>query len=163
MKNSAERLDWALKRCERSHVRMTCVRAAILGFLSEQRKPVNLEAISQAPGVKGECDATTVYRTLMVFKDAGLVRCVGMLRKTNHFVLSVPGDVSHFLVCERCGAVVELEVSPGMLASLERLASGHGFAASGQCMDLHGVCRACEEAARRTVPASKVMARHCFV
>lgn len=142
---------------------MTSVRAAILGFLSEQRKPVNLEAISQAAGVRGQYDATTVYRTLMVFKDAGLVRCVGMLRKTSHFVLSVPGDVSHFLVCERCGAVTELELSPTVLAGLERLALEHDFAASGQCMDLHGVCRACEEAARRTIPASKVMARHCFV
>ena len=163
MKNSAERLEWALKRCERSHVRMTSVRAAILGFLSQQRKPVNLDAISQAAGVRGQYDATTVYRTLMVFKDAGLVRCVGMLRKTSHFVLSVPGDVGHFLVCERCGAVAELELSPAVLAGLERLALEHGFAASGQCMDLHGVCRACEDAARRTVPASKVMARHCFV
>jgi Fe2+ or Zn2+ uptake regulation protein len=98
----------------------------------------------------------------MVFKDVGLVRCVGMLRKTSHFVLSVPGDVSHFLVCERCGTVEELELSPSVLAGLERLALEHGFAASGQCMDLHGVCRACEEAARRTIPASKVMARYCF-
>jgi Fur family zinc uptake transcriptional regulator len=163
MKNPAERLEWALKRCELSHVRMTSVRAAVLGLLSEQRKPWNLDGISQAPGIKGQYDATTVYRTLMVFKDAGLVRCVGMLRKTSHFVLSVPGDVSHFLVCERCGAVVELELSPTVLASLERLALEHEFAASGQCMDLHGMCRVCEEAARRTVPASKVMARHCFV
>jgi len=163
MKNSAERLDWGLKCCELSHVRMTSVRAAILGFLSEQRKPVNLDAISQASGVRGHYDATTVYRTLMVFKDVGLVRCVGMLRKTSHFVLSVPGDVSHFLVCERCGAVAELELSPTVLAGLERLALQHGFATSGQCMDLHGVCRACEEAAQRTTRASKVIARHCFV
>jgi Fe2+ or Zn2+ uptake regulation protein len=142
---------------------MTSVRIAILEFLSEQRKPVNLDAISRSVGVKGQYDATTVYRTLMVFKDAGLVRCVGMLRKTSHFVLSVPGDVSHFLVCERCGAVAELELSPAVLACLERLALEHGFGADGQCMDLHGVCRSCEESARRTIPASKVMARHCFV
>ena len=86
-----------------------------------------------------------------------------MLRKTSHFVLSVPGDVSHFLVCERCGAVAELELSPTVLADLERLALEHGFAASGQCIDLHGVCRACEEATRRRTPPTKVMARYCFV
>src|SRR5882724_4879932 len=161
MKNSGERLEWALKKCEQSHMRMTHVRKAILEFLSEQRNPVNLEAISQVPGVRDECDATTVYRTLMVFKDAGLVRCVGMLRKTSHFVLNVPGDMSHFLVCERCGAVAELELSPTVLADLERLALEHGFAASGQCIDLHGVCRACEEATRRRTPPTKVMARYC--
>jgi len=71
--------------------------------------------------------------------------------------------VSHFLVCEKCGTVAELDLPPGVLAAMERLAVEHGFAASGQCMDLHGVCRACEEAARKAVPAAKVMARHCFV
>ena len=163
MKSSGERLDWALKSCEESQMRMTSVRKAILEFLAVQRKPVNLDVISQAPGVRDECDATTVYRTLMVFKDAGLVRWVGMLRKTSHFVLNVPGDVGHFLVCERCGAVAELEVPPGVLAATERLAVEHGFSASRHCMDLHGVCRACEESERRTVAAVKVMARHCFV
>src|SRR5437870_12259482 len=160
MKNSGERLQWALKKCEQSHMRMTHVRKAILEFLSEQRKPVNLDSISQAPGVGDECDATTVYRTLMVFKDAGLVRWMGMLRKTSHFVLNVAGDVSHFLVCERCGAVAELDLPPGMLAAMEQVAVEHGFAARGQCMELHGVCRACEEEARRRVPSVKVMARH---
>ena len=164
MKSSVERLEWALKSCEQSHMRMTCVRRAILEFLSEERKPVNLEAVSQARGVRHECDATTVYRTLMVFKDAGLVRSVGMVGRTSHFVLNVPEDVGHFLICERCGAVVELDVSREVLRTMERLAVEHGFAASAQCMDLHGVCRECEEAARRSAPAVvKVVARHCFV
>ena len=163
MKSSGERLAWALKHCEQSHIRMTTVRRAILEFLSEQRKPVNLDSISRIGGVRDQCDATTVYRTLMVFKDAGLVRCVGMLRRTNHFVLKVPDDVTHFLICERCGSVTEMKLTPDVLAAMERLAVEHGFAATGQCLDLHGVCRACEEAARRTAPAGKVMARYCFV
>lgn len=163
MKSSAERLAWVLKHCERTQMRMTSVRKAILEFLSEQRKPVNLEAVSRIQSVRDQWDATTVYRTLMIFKDAGVVRCVGMLRKTSHFVLNVPGDVSHFLICEQCGAVVELDVSREMFGAMRRLAVEHGFSANGQCMDIHGVCRRCDEAARRTVPAVKVMARYCFV
>ena len=163
MKTSAERLAWALQSCEQSHIRMTAVRKAILEFLSEQRKPVNLESVSRIRGIRNECDATTVYRTLMIFQDAGLVRCVGMLGGTNHFVLSVPGDISHFLICERCGAVEELELSRSVLADLERLAKEYGFAPSGHCMDLHGICRTCEEASRRRTPPTKVMARYCFV
>ena len=75
----------------------------------------------------------------------------------------VRDDVSHFLICERCGSVTEMKLTPDVLAAMERLAVEHGFAATGQCLDLHGVCRACEEAARRTAPAGKVMARYCFV
>ena len=141
-------------------MRMTSVRKAILQFLSGQRKPVNLEALSQARGVKHQCDTTTVYRTLMFFKDAGLVRCIGMVGKTSHFVLNVPDDASHFLICERCGAVVELDLSPNALERIERLAVEHGFAAGGQCMDLHGVCRACEEVARNSVRPSKLVVRN---
>ena len=163
MKNSAERLQWALKMCEQSHMRMTSVRRAILELLAQQRTPVNLDSISQVQGVRDECDATTVYRTLMMFKDCGLVRCVGMLRKASHFVLNVPDDVSHFLICERCGAVIELEVPPSLVAAMGQLAIKHGFASHNPCMDLHSVCQACEEAARRSVPTVKVMARHCFI
>jgi Fe2+ or Zn2+ uptake regulation protein len=163
MKSSTERLAWALKHCEQTQMRMTSVRKAILEFLSEQRKPVNLEAVSRIRGVRDQWDVTTAYRTLMIFKDAGLVRCVGMLGGTSHFVLNVPDDVSHFLICERCGAVEELELSPGVLADLERLASEHGFAPSGHCMDLHGICKACEQSSRQRGPTAKVMARYCFV
>jgi Fur family zinc uptake transcriptional regulator len=163
MKNSAERLDWALNRCAESQLRMTPVRGAVLDFLSEQRKPVSLDEISQAPGVKGQYDSTTVYRTLMVFKDAGLVRNVGIMRRTSHFVMSVPGEVNYFLVCERCGSVVELGLTSGMLANLEHLALENGFATEGQSMDLHGICRNCKSASARRAPASKVMARYCLV
>jgi|ERR1051326_632548 Fur family zinc uptake transcriptional regulator len=163
MKNSAERLAWALRTCEQSHIRITAARRAILEFLSEQRKPVNLDSVSHIRGVRNECDATTVYRTLMILQDAGLVRCVGMLGGTSHFVLNVPDDISHFLICERCGAVEELELSASVLADLERLAKEHGFAPSGHCMDLHGICRNCEEASRRRTPTVKVLARYCFV
>lgn len=141
-------------------MRMTSVRKAILEFLSEQRKPVNLEAVSQARGVRDECDATTVYRTLMVLKDAGLVRCVGMLRKTSHFVLNAPGDVSHFLICEQCGGVVELDVPCEALEAIDSLAVEHGFATSRTCMDLHGVCRECEEAGRKMTRPSKWVSRN---
>jgi len=157
MKNSGERLEWVLKKCEQSHMRMTQVRKAILEFLSEQRNPVNLEAISQVPGVRDECDATTVYRTLMVFKDAGLVRWVGMLRKTSHFVLNVPGDVSHFLVCERCGAIEELELPANTLSTIRQLAVEHRFAAKRQYVEVQGLCLNCEAEARKATSSSKVM------
>src|SRR5438094_10441554 len=117
MKSSGERLQWALKKCEQSHMRMTHVRKAILEFLSEQRKPVNLDSISQAPGVGDECDPTTVYRTLMVCKDAGLVGWMRMVRKTSHFVLNVAGDVGKYFVCQRRGRDIVLDLPSVMRAA----------------------------------------------
>jgi Fe2+ or Zn2+ uptake regulation protein len=160
MKTSAERLAWALKNCKESHLRMTAVRRSILRFLSQQRTPVSLVTISQEPGVGSKYNETTVYRTLMVFKDAGLVRCVGTVRKESHFILNVPGDCNHFLICERCGSMLELELTEQTLRTMRELAVQHGFAATGQCLEIQGTCRACEEAARRSIVTTKVMSRH---
>ena len=159
MKTSAERLEWALTMCERSHLRMTPVRSAILKFLAQERMPVGIGSISQVKGMEHRWDPTTVYRTLMMFKDVGLVRCVGASMKSSHFVLKVPNDANHFMICERCGAVSELELPPGALTTIQRVAVQHGFGAARQCLELQGLCRACEVAVR-TVQTSKLIARH---
>jgi Fur family transcriptional regulator, zinc uptake regulator len=161
MKTSAERLEWALTICEKSHVRMTPVRSAILKFLSQQRLPMDLDSISHVQGIDNCWDPTTVYRTLMMFKDAGLVRCVGTLTKSSLFVLKVPHDANNFMICERCGAVSELELPSGTLTTIQRVAVDHGFAAARQCLELQGLCRACEAELRKGVQASKLMPRHC--
>jgi Fe2+ or Zn2+ uptake regulation protein len=160
MKTSAERLEWALTICEKSHLRMTPVRSAILKFLAQERLPVDLDSISHVQGMDNRWDPTTVYRTLMMFKDAGLVRCVGTIRKSSHFVLQVPNEANNFMTCGRCGAVTELELPSGTLTAIQRVAIEHGFAAAGQCLELQGLCRACEAALRKGVQTSKVIPRH---
>ena len=159
MKSSVERLEWALKSCEEAHVRMTAVRTAILKFLSEQRIPVNLEAIARVRGIGDRRDATTVYRTLMMFKDAGLVRTVGALRKTSLFILRAPEETSHFLICERCGALVAAQLPPEEVVAIGKLALKHGFAATFHCVEVQGLCRSCAKQPRSGA-VSKMMARH---
>jgi len=161
MKTSAERLEWALTICEKSHFRMTPVRSAILKFLAQQRLPVDLDSISQVKAVENRWDLTTVYRTLMIFKDAGLVRCVGTLSKSSLFVLQVPNETNNFMICERCGAVSELELPSGTLTAIQQVAVDHGFAAARQCLELQGLCRSCEAALQKGVQTSKLMPRHC--
>ncbi len=159
MKSHEERLAWALNICEKSHLRMTPVRSSVLGFLAEQRIPASLDRIYEDKAVANQYDTTTVYRTLMVFKDAGVVRCAGPLRKTSHFVLAMPDEGSQFLVCERCGTVIEIELPPNTKTAIQRVAVEHGFAASGQCMELLGLCRRCDEQARKGIGTSKHVAR----
>ena len=105
MKTFKERCAWAISSCRKARMRLTPAREAILSFLAQQRTPASLEMVSQADGVRGRCDATTVYRTLMLFKEAELVRVVGTPRKASYFVLNAPGDSVHFLICHDCGCV----------------------------------------------------------
>ena len=160
MKTSVERLAWALTTCRKIQVRMTPVRCSILTYLSEQRTPVGLVNIAQAHGVKHHCDETTVYRTLILFKDANLVRVAGTSGKTTHYVLNVPEDGSHFIICDRCGAVVELQVPQHTQDAIRRLAIEHGFSGKQEHLEVQALCNRCASAKETPATTSKLMPRH---
>jgi len=145
--------------CRKARMRLTSVRTAILSFLAQRRTPASLEMISLADGVRGKCDTTTVYRTLMMFKDAELIRLVGTPRKASYFVLNAPGDSAHFLICRRCGCVTELPLPDPMSAEIGRIASARGFSTTPQDCEVHGLCASCQAALKTQAAPSKLMNR----
>lgn len=156
MKTINERLRWATSFCQRAGMRMTPVRKAILRFLARRRTPAGLETVSQADGVKGKCGSTTVYRTLMMFKEAELVHLVPTPQKASCFVLNAPGDRAHFLICRRCGCVTELPLPDTMSAEIGRLASAQGFSRASQECEIHGLCASCQVERSTQIPPSKL-------
>ena len=140
-------------------MRLTSVREAILSFLAQRRTPVSLEMVSQADGVRGQCDSTTVYRTLMLFKEAELIRLVGTPRKASYFVLNAPGDSAHFLICRRCGCVTELPLPDTVSAEIERIASAQGFSPKPQDCEIYGRCASCQASLKTQVVPSKLVVR----
>ena len=159
MKTFKERRDWATSACRQAQMRLTPVREAILSFLSQRRVPATLEMVSQADGIRGQCDSTTVYRTLMMFKEAELVRLVGTPRKASHFMLNVPGDNAHFLICRRCGSSTELPLPSPMSAEIGRIASARGFSPAPQDCEIYGLCASCQAARKTEVLPSKLITR----
>jgi Fe2+ or Zn2+ uptake regulation protein len=159
MKNFKERRAWAMASCRKARMRLTPVRKAILSFLAQRRTPASLEMISRADGVRGKCDSTTVYRTLMMFKEAELIRLVGTPRKASYFVLNAPGDSAHFLICRRCGCVVELPLPDPLSAEIGRLASVRGFSPAPSDCEVHGLCENCQAALKTQILPSKLTVR----
>jgi Fur family zinc uptake transcriptional regulator len=157
VKNVQQRLLWASAFCRNAQMRLTPVRQAILSFLAQQRVPATLGMISMADGVRGQCDMTTVYRTLMMFKEAGLIRLVGTPRKASCYVLNVPGDLVHFLICHHCGCVAELPLPATVSAELERIVSAQGFSPKAQDYEIHGLCGNCHSALKTQVAPSKLI------
>ncbi len=83
---------------------------------------------------------STVYRTLDALEQAGVVEHVHLGH--GRAVYHLTDDRHHHLVCDRCGAVIE--VPEAVVAPLlEELADGYGFVVSGRHFALPGVCRAC--------------------
>jgi len=159
MKTFKERQAWAILSCRKAQMRLTPVRESILSFLAQQRLPATLGMILQAGGVRGKCDETTVYRTLMMFKEAELVRLVGTPRKASCFVLNVPGDSANFLICRRCGCISELSLPRPMSAEIGRIASARGFSPTQQDCAIHGLCAGCQAESKKQVAPSKLIVR----
>lgn len=83
---------------------------------------------------------STVYRTLDALEQAGVVEHVHLGH--GRAVYHLTDDRHHHLVCDRCGAVVQ--VPEEVVAPLrEELADGYGFVVNGRHFALPGVCRAC--------------------
>ena len=126
-------------------MRPTPIREKILAFLAARRVPVSLEAVMQADGIRDSCNATTTYRTLMLFKDLEVIRQVGLPNKISCFVLNVPGESSHFLICRCCGQITELPKVESV-AQLEReVAATQGYARLYHELEFFGVCPACQK------------------
>ena len=100
------------------------------------------EVQRQAAGV----NLSTVYRTLDVLEEVGLVTHahIGHGAPTFH---SVDDEVHIHLVCRRCDAVESVDVA---LATpfIESLDATRGFATDVSHMTIQGVCRSCREAPR---------------
>jgi Fe2+ or Zn2+ uptake regulation protein len=157
VKLAPQRLAWSLEACRRLRLRLTPTRRAILGFLADRRTPSTLELIAAADGVRGGCDATTVYRTLMLFKEAGLVRLVSSPRKQSCFLLNVPGEGGNLLICRHCGETVELQLPPAFTEDIGRLCAQQGFAPDQWDCVVHGLCLRCEQELKNKVIPTKLI------
>lgn len=135
---------------------MTPVRHAMLSFLASNHTPATLQTIIRADGIRGVCNTTTVYRTLMLFKEADIVRPVGTPHKTSYFMLNVPDDAGHFLICRRCGSIVELPLPEAMVKQIHHIAASRGFVSTRRDFEIHGLCDSCQSARERAVVPSKL-------
>jgi Fe2+ or Zn2+ uptake regulation protein len=145
MKDPQQRLSWALQVCLKAKMRLTPIREKILAFLAARRVPVSLEALTEPDGIRGSCDAATAYRTLMLFKGLEVVRQVSLPDKVSYFVLNVPGESGHFLICRCCGQITELPTSESVAALEREVAATQGYSRLYHELEFFGVCPACQK------------------
>jgi Fur family transcriptional regulator, zinc uptake regulator len=145
----AERFSWALRQCEKLHLRMTEARRAVLACLASHEKPLNLDAISDADELKQRFNAATIYRSVMLLKEAKLVREIRVQHKHRCFALNSPEQSVAYLICRGCGSISAAETdkiiaelfSPTIFFKIEAL-------------EIHGLCPKCLE--KGEFPSSKL-------
>jgi Fe2+ or Zn2+ uptake regulation protein len=142
--SEAQRLAWALSTYASQGFRLTGLRRAILELLAKYSCPVNIEMLSQEWELKDRCDATTIYRTLMMLKELKIVQQVNVRHKVRHFVLNVPGESFAYLICRSCGLIKQLDSFEGE-AAMEHQIVARGYTDLYYELEFHGLCPGCQE------------------
>lgn len=165
MNTADQRFGWAIGVCRAAQMRLTPVREKILAFLATQRVPVSLHTLMQAAELRGVCDATTAYRTLMLLHEIEVLRQVGLPDKVSFFVLNMPGENNHFLICRQCGAITELPAESHCEHMEHDIAAAHGYTQLYHELQFFGICPACQrlpvpiKSAKLPLTATKQAAR----
>ena len=147
----AQRSPAALaERLRSAGQRVTPQRLVILGALRPGEHLSAEEVLDRVEPLLPVVNRSTVYRTLELFRDLGLVSETDLGGGARQFELMEARH--HHLICRSCGAQLELAddlVAPLRAAIRER----HRFAAGIDHLALFGVCAECQVAADHPEPA----------
>jgi Fe2+ or Zn2+ uptake regulation protein len=123
---------------------MTACRRAILEVLAKSSLPLTLGSISKAVRASYRFDPATVYRSLSLFTEAEVIRSVGTTSKSTYYLLNVPGEHCHFLICRRCGAIKPSPCGHYLDAVEDDLARTNGYAEIYHELTFYGICPTCQ-------------------
>lgn len=135
--------DWD-RRLREGGYRITPQRQLVLEAVERLRHGTPDEILAEVQRTATGVNLSTVYRTLEVLEEVGLVTHahIGHGAPTYHSV----DEVTHIhLVCDRCGAVDSVDASVAADFA-ERLRSERGFRTDIAHVSVHGVCARCVEA-----------------
>jgi Fur family ferric uptake transcriptional regulator len=123
--------------------RLTQPRLAVLQVLQENSgflSPAEIHERGRA--LYPSLGLVTVYRTLETLDELDLVRRVHG-RGNCHGYARANSARGHYLVCHRCGQVVEFPCE-GMEGVIEAVRQRSGFAIEEHLLELVGLCPACQ-------------------
>lgn len=124
--------------------RVTAARRAILDTLLGCAGHVSADELVALVNEKStRAGRMTVYRTLDILQQLGLIRAIYQGSGAAHFVLLENGH-HHHLVCSRCDAVVEFDDC--LMKELEQqLGKRYDFLVQGHVLEIVGLCPNCQE------------------
>jgi Fur family zinc uptake transcriptional regulator len=131
--------------CQQRGLRLTPIRARVLGLVAEAGKPVKaydlLELVREGEGA-GAAAPPTVYRALDFLLENAFIH---KLESINAYVGCHHPSVAHhvpFLICDACESATEI-CDERVARLLGEQAKALGFRARAQTLEVHGRCRRC--------------------
>jgi Fur family zinc uptake transcriptional regulator len=123
---------------------LTSLRKAVLFALWSAQKPLKAyDILEYLLSIKPNMTATTVYRALDFFMEAGLLHKIESIQA---YTLCIAPDKHHpseiLMVCNTCHQVIEV-YDANMRELLNQLANNSSFELSQDAIELKGLCSRC--------------------
>jgi Fur family ferric uptake transcriptional regulator len=132
----------SVRQLRKAGKRLTPQRRLILEILSKANDHLDAQEIHQrARPHETRLSLATVYRTLSILKETGLVNELHLDDEHHHYELSGKEEHSH-LVCLACGCVIEVE-STAFVEAATAVGQAHGFEVTTTQVELSGFCQDC--------------------
>jgi Fur family ferric uptake transcriptional regulator len=132
--------DWRERLRQRGY-RLTPQRELILGAVERLGHATPDEVLAEVRTHSTAVNASTVYRTLEVLEELGLVRHAHLSDRAPTYHSTTEHEHFH-LVCRNCHRVIS--VDPDVLTPLSsRLAADHGFSVDVGHLTVFGTCGEC--------------------
>ena len=133
-----------LAKLKQSARRLTPQRRRILEVLFASHEHLDVEQIrGRAAGAGERVSYATVYRTMRMLVDSGLIKERHFDDGTARYEYVKEGEHHDHLICARCGEVIEFN-DDTIEARQEVVASQYGYRMTGHKHEIYGICAACE-------------------
>jgi len=125
--------------------KLTPQRRAVINAIARSNNRITpAELYEKAHSEHAGVGLVTVYRTLKVLSDIGLICEMHGEGGSRSYLLRRPAEHHHHLVCSGCGFVVDF--ASCALNDLERrLVDSTGFVMEDHLLEFHGRCPACQK------------------
>jgi Fe2+ or Zn2+ uptake regulation protein len=126
--------------------RMTNQRQIILAVIDRSREHLTADGITaRAQQLDQSINPSTVYRTLTLLKERGLIKSQYYDQDSHREVFEPTPNTEHYhFTCSRCGKVIEFE-SKHVPALRAQVQNEFGVEVRTVCLCLTGLCDKCRE------------------
>jgi len=137
-----DRVTNGVRRLRAAGKRITPQRRVVLAILADASTHLAAQDIYARGKCQDAClSLATVYRTLSILRDTGLVHELHLDGEHHHYELAAKQEHSH-LVCLGCGQVIEVD-SAAFCQAAAAVGQAHGFVVATAQVELAGYCEAC--------------------
>jgi Fur family ferric uptake transcriptional regulator len=130
-------------------VRITAQRRVLVAIIQDSPRHLDAASLLQAARQQDrKIDRATVYRTLALLKDLGLIDELDLMHvegEKHYYEAKTSRDHSH-MACFRCGAIVEY-ASPSLEKLKAEMTKQSGFQIRVVRLEVGGLCKRCRKTA----------------